>query len=79
MFTANTPFSRNVQARRVSEDIILVGTPPGVVRIGATGPVCVSWHAKGLCYDDCAQSIDHGLLIAEEAMEFHACCQVAYA
>jgi hypothetical protein len=79
MFTANTPFSRNVRARRVSKAILLAGTPPRVVRIGATGPVCVSWHAKGLCYVDCARASDHGMLSAEESVEFHAWYQVAYA
>jgi hypothetical protein len=43
------------------------------------GPVCASWYAKGLCYDDCARASDHGVLNAEEALEFHAWCQVAYA
>jgi hypothetical protein len=77
MFTVNTPFSRNVRARRVSKPILLAGTPPGVSRSGATGPVCVSWHAKGLCYDDCARASDHGVLNAEERLEFHAWCQIA--
>jgi hypothetical protein len=46
MFTANTPFSRNIRARHMSDAILLAGTPPGVVRSGAMGPVCVYWHAK---------------------------------
>jgi hypothetical protein len=79
MFTANTPFSRNVRARRVSKAILLAGTPLGVVRSGATGPVCVYWHAKGSCYDDCVRASDRGVLSAKEAVEFHAWCQVAYA
>jgi hypothetical protein len=79
MFTANTPFSRNVRARRVSEAILLADTPPRVSRSGAAGSVCVSWHAKGLCYDDCARSSDHGVLKAEETMELQVWCQIAYA
>jgi hypothetical protein len=78
MFTVNTQSSRNVRDRRVSEAILLAGTPPGVVRRGATGPVCVSGHAKGVCYNDCARASDHGVLSAKEAVEFHAWCQVAY-
>jgi hypothetical protein len=73
------PFSRNIRAHRVSEDILLAGTPPGVSRSRATGPVCVPWYANGLCYGDCARSSGHGVLNAKEALEFHAWCQVAYA
>jgi hypothetical protein len=47
-FTANTPFARNVRARRVVEAITLAGgPPPEVVRNGSSGAMCVSWHGKG--------------------------------
>jgi hypothetical protein len=80
MFTANSPFAQNVRSRRVSEAIALSGTPPPMVdRGGATIPMCVSWHSKGVCFANCDRVADHGALSAEEAVTFQAWCQVAFA
>jgi hypothetical protein len=79
MFTANSPFVQTVRSRRVSEAIALAGPPPMVDRSGATVPMCVSWHSKGVCFANCNRVADHGALNAEEAVTFQAWCQVAFA
>jgi hypothetical protein len=79
-FTANTPLARNVRARRVADAIALAGgSPPDVLRGGAMGAMCISWHGKGQCFDNCGRAADHGTLSADEAVAFHNWCDRAYA
>jgi hypothetical protein len=79
-FTANTPFARNVRSRRVVDAIALAGgSPPDVTRGGASGAMCVSWHGKGQCFDNCGRVTDHGTLSVAESTAFHEWCATAYA
>jgi hypothetical protein len=52
---------------------------PTVVRGGATTPLCISWHAKGSCFELCARRATHNVLSAAEATIFHTWCDLAYA
>jgi hypothetical protein len=79
VYTGNTPFLQNIRARRVTEAIALAGPPPVVTRSGVTGPMCVSWHVKGQCFEHCDRMIDHGVLTADEAASLLTWCQAAYA
>jgi hypothetical protein len=79
-FTANTPLARNVRAKRVVEAITQVGgPPPDVLRGGLMGAMCVSWHGKGQCFDNCGRVADHGTLTPDEAAAFHTWYDRAYA
>jgi hypothetical protein len=79
-FTANTPLSRNVRAKRVVEAITQAGgPPPDVLRGGLMGAMCVSWHGEGQCFDNCGRVEDHGTLTPDEAAAFHTWCDRAYA
>ena len=49
-----------------------------VMRNGAEVPMCVSWHAKGPCYENCDRKADHGRLSAAETEAFHTWCEAAY-
>jgi hypothetical protein len=79
VYTGNAPFSQNIRARRVAEAIALAGPPPVVTRSGVTGPMCVSWHAKGQCFKHCDRMIDHWVLTADEAVSLLTWCQATYA
>jgi hypothetical protein len=79
VYTGNTPFSQNIRARRVMEAITLSGPSPAVTRSGATGPMCVSWHVKGQCFEHCDRLIDHWVLTSDEAASLLTWCQAAYA
>jgi hypothetical protein len=78
-FTGNTPFAANVRGRRVLQAIVLAGPPPQHVRGGVTECACVSYHAKGICYDNCDRAIDHVPMSDAEATEFHDWCAIAFA
>jgi hypothetical protein len=79
LFLANTPFSRNVRSRSVTAAIAVAGPPPNVTRGGVSMCMCVSWHGKGMCVEPCKRAADHGNLTVEEAVDFHAWCDAAYA
>ena len=38
-------------------------------------PTCVSWHAKGTCFDNCRRTADHIQHSATEREQFHGWCQ----
>jgi hypothetical protein len=79
-FTANTPLARNVRAKRVVGAITQTGgPPPDVLRGGLMGAMCVSWHGKGQCFDNCGSVTDHGTLTPDESAAFHTWCDRAYA
>jgi hypothetical protein len=72
-FVGNTPLGRNVRYKAISSAITEAGAPPPmVVRAGATGPLCVSWHVKGQCFENFPRVADHGVLNASAAAEFQA-------
>lgn len=76
----NTPLATNVRTRRVAAAIELAGgTPAAVQRDGAECERCISYHAKGICYDNCDRKADHVAMPAEEADVFYAWCQRAFA
>jgi hypothetical protein len=79
VYTGNTPFSQNIRARRVTDAIALAGPPPVVTRSGVTGPICVSWHVMGQCFEHCDIVVDHGVLAADEAALLLTWFQAAYA
>jgi hypothetical protein len=78
-FTSNTPFSTNVRNRRVTAAIALAGNPPQHVRGGESSNMCVSYHAKGLCFENCERAADHVPMTEAETAEFHEWCSTAYA
>jgi hypothetical protein len=56
----NTPLATNVRTRRVAAAIELAGgTPAAVLRDGVECERCISYHAKGICYDNCDRKADH--------------------
>jgi hypothetical protein len=67
----------NVRSRQIAEAIALAGDTPTVNRDGGTNLTCVSWHAKGMCFDDCDR--DHAVHTKAEAMGFVGRCQLALA
>jgi hypothetical protein len=74
MFTGYTAFANNVRDRYVDQDFAVTGgqdAGPTVVRGGATTPLCISWHAKGSCFELCARRATHNVLSAAEATTFH--------
>jgi hypothetical protein len=42
------------------------------------GAMCVSWHGKGQCFDNCGRVADHGPLTPEESSAFHTWYDRAY-
>jgi hypothetical protein len=59
-FVGNTPFARMVRSRSVALAIAAAGSdPPQVERNGVTGKHCVSWHARGQCFEFCQRASDH--------------------
>jgi hypothetical protein len=81
-FTVNTAFSNNVRARRVEEAIVAAGgrsALPHIVRDGVLMCVCVSYHAKGACFDGCIRAVTHSPFTAEERGPFHEWCAIAFA
>jgi hypothetical protein len=55
-FVGNTPLARNVRSKTVSAASADAGSqPPEVTRAGVTGPMCISWHAKGQCFNNCPE------------------------
>jgi hypothetical protein len=75
-FTGSTPLEVNVKTRRIFEAIALAGNPPTVNREGGTKLTCVSWHAKGMCFEDCDR--DHSMQTEAETKEFMGWCQLAF-
>jgi hypothetical protein len=76
-FTGNSPLATHMRTIRVAEALVLGGDPPSVVRSGEPKFMCVSWHFKGVCFEDCYR--DHSTSSDSEAEEFMGWCQVAYA
>jgi hypothetical protein len=66
-----------MRTRRVADALAVNGDPSSVLRSGVPKLMCVSWHCKGVCFDDCDR--DHSASSDSEADEFMAWCQVAYA
>jgi hypothetical protein len=79
MFTGNTPFAANVRTRRVQQAIALAGPPPQHMRNGVSECMCVSWHTKGIYFENCYRVADHLPMNTAESTEFHAWCAVVYA
>jgi hypothetical protein len=81
-FTGNTAFVNHVRERPMDEAFALAGgrdSGPMVVRSGAPEPLCISWHAKGSCFELCTRCATHNTLSALETTSFHTWCDVAYA
>jgi hypothetical protein len=78
-FTSNTPFPTNVLNRRVTAAIALEGNPPQHFRGGESNNMCVSYHAKGLCFENCERAADHVPMTEAETTEFREWCSTAYA
>jgi hypothetical protein len=73
-FAGNTTFANNVRARRVEEAIVAAGgrsALPHIVRDGVSLCFCVSYHAKGACFDGCLRAVTQSPLTAEEKGPFH--------
>jgi hypothetical protein len=78
-FIDNTPLARNVRTPLIAAAIATAGTPPPeVTREGVTGPICVSWHAKGQCLEHCLRVADHEVLSVADTVQFQAWCAAAY-
>jgi hypothetical protein len=79
-FVGNTSLARNVRSKAVATAIADAGSqPPDVTGAGITGPMCVSWHAKGQCFKNCLRVADHGVLTVAEKAQFQAWCALVYA
>jgi hypothetical protein len=81
-FTGNTAFTDNVRAHRVEEAIVAAGArsaPSQIVRDGVSMGLCVSYQAKGACFDGCLRAATHPPLTAEEKGPFHEWCAIAFA
>jgi hypothetical protein len=50
-----------------------------VIRNGVSGPLCISWHARGQCFENCTRNADHGVLTESKANAFNTWCELAYA
>jgi hypothetical protein len=72
-FTGSTSFANNVRTRRVEDTIQLAGRSalPELVRGGQSIGMCVSYHAKGSCFEGCQRTASHGPLTAAEKAPFH--------
>jgi hypothetical protein len=76
----NNPFAQNVRSRALSDAIATAGSPPPMAtRNGSSGPLCIYWHARGQCFENCTRSADHGSLAKADATELHTWCELAYA
>jgi hypothetical protein len=40
--------------------------------------MCVSWHAKGICFEHCKRVAGHVAMNTVDATEFHVWCAIAY-
>jgi hypothetical protein len=79
-FVGNTPLARLVRSRSVGLATTTAGSdPPPVSRNGTTLQQCVSWHARGQCFEFCGRCADHIPMQPEEATVFHAWAALAYA
>ena len=79
-FTGETPFAVKVRTMSVRAAIAAAGAAaPMVRRNNEEVATCVSWHAKGMCYENCDRKADHGRLTVAEAEAFHTWCAAAYA
>jgi hypothetical protein len=76
-FTGSSPLAVNIRNRRIFEVTALAGDPPTLNQNGSAKLTCVSWHAKGMCFEDCDR--DHEVQLAAEATEFMGWCQLAFA
>jgi hypothetical protein len=71
-FVGGMPFTINVRTHRVAVALFTAGTPPPkVMRNGASVPVCILWHARGQCFENCKILVDHGQLLTEEGAIDH--------
>jgi hypothetical protein len=81
-FTSNTAFANNVRSRRIDDAIEMAGgmeSLPKITHGGTTVGVCVSYHAKGSCFEGCLHASNHCPLTASEKTPFHEWCVLAYA
>jgi hypothetical protein len=81
-FTSNTAFANNVRSRRIDDAIEMAGgveSLPKITRGGTTVGVCVSYHAKGSCFEGCLRASNHCPLTAAEKTPFHEWCVLSYA
>jgi hypothetical protein len=81
-FTGRTAFATNVRERRVDEAIVVGGgreAMPKLTRNGVAGLLCISYHAKGTCFENCRRSASHNPLSVPEAQAFHTWCDVVFA
>jgi hypothetical protein len=80
-FTGSTTFATNLRERRVDEAIIVCGgreAMPKLTRNGVAGLLCISYHAKGTCFENCRRSASRNPLSAPEAQACHTWCEVAF-
>jgi hypothetical protein len=81
-FTGNIAFANNVRAHRMEEAIVVAGgrgTLPHIVWAGVSVGVCVSYHAKGACFEGCLRAATRFPLTAEEKGPFHEWCTIVFA
>jgi hypothetical protein len=79
-FVGNTPFERMVRSRSVALAIAAAGSdPPQEVLNGVAGQQCVSWHARGQCFEFCQRAADYVPLDPAEAAAFHAWTDACFA
>jgi hypothetical protein len=71
-----------VYARFSVVEAIVVGgggeAMPKLTRNGVVGLLCILYHAKGTCLENCRRSASHNPLSAPEAQAFHTWCEVAF-
>ena len=74
LFTAANTLNTRIARKPITPAIALGGAPPK--KNGR--PLCLSWHLKGTCFDDCGRVLDHNILSDEEATELYGWCRVAF-
>jgi hypothetical protein len=79
-FVGNIPFARMVISRSVALAIAAAGSyPPQAERNGVAGQHCLSWYARGQCFEFCQRAADHVPLEPTEAAVFNAWTDAAFA
>jgi hypothetical protein len=59
-FVGNTPLAHLIRSCSVAQAITVAGSdPPLVTRNVVSGQHCVSWHARGQCFEFLERSADH--------------------
>jgi hypothetical protein len=81
-FTGNSAFANTVCAHHVDEAMALSGGDASlshITRGGARVAVCISWHAKGSCFQHCTRCATHAPLSYAELVTFNTWCEIAFA